>query len=85
MNTHESAAKKITTVFSDARYTKGDIDKIAMLCVIMSREPSIHDRVEYFSDRFMFHRETMEFGRDLDETFEVKDLFSGTFPDIMGA
>jgi hypothetical protein len=85
MNTHESAAKKIANIFSDARYTKADLDKIAMLTVILSREPLIHDRVEYFSERFMFHRETMEFGREMDETFVVKDLFSDTFPGKMGA
>lgn len=85
MNTHESAAKKIASIFSDARYTKADLDKIAMLTVIMSREPMIHDRVEYFGERFMFHRQTMEFGREMDETFVVKDLFSDTFPGKMGA
>jgi len=85
MNTHESAAKKIASIFSDARYTKADLDKIAMLSVIMSRESIIHDRVEYFSERFAFHRHTLEFGRELDETFVVKDLFSDTFPDMMGA
>ena len=85
MNTHESAAKKIANIFSDARYTKADLDKIAMLTVILSREPLIHDRVEYFSERFMFHRETMEFGREMDETFVVKDLFSDTFPGKMEA
>lgn len=85
MNTHESAAKKIASIFSDARYTKADIDKIAMLSVILSREPIIHDRVEYFSERFAFHRNSMEFGRELEETFVVKDLFSDTFPSKMEA
>lgn len=85
MNTHESAAKKISSIFSDARYTKADLDKIAMLSVILSRESVIHDRVEYFGERFAFHRQTMEFGRELDETFVVKDLFSDTFPGKVGA
>ena len=85
MNTHESAAKKIASIFSDARYTKADIDKIAMLSVIAMREPMILDRVEYFGERFMFHHHTLEFGRELDETFVVKDLFSDTFPSKMEA
>ena len=85
MNTHESAAKKIASIFSDARYTKADIDKIAMLTVIATREPMIHDRIEYFGERFTFHSNTLEFGRELDETFVVKDLFSDTFPDKVGA
>ena len=85
MNTHESAAKKIASIFSDARYTKADIDKIAMLTVIETRDPMIHDRIEYYGERFLFHRHTMEFGRELDETFVVKDLFSDTFPGKMRA
>lgn len=85
MNTHESAAKKIATIFSDARYTKADLDKIAMLTVMECREPVIHDRLDYFSERFSYHRNTIEFGRELDETFIVKDLFSDTFPDKMQA
>ena len=84
MNTHESSAKKIANIFSDARYTKADIDKIAMLTVIATREPLIHDRIEYFDERFLFHRHTMEFGREMDETFVVKDLFSDNFPSKMG-
>lgn len=84
MNTHESSAKKIANIFSDARYTKADLDKIAMLTVIATRDPLIHDRVEYFGERFLFHRHTMEFGRDMDETFVVKDLFSDNFPGKMG-
>lgn len=85
MNTHESAAKKIASIFSDARYTKADLDKIAMLTVLLSREPVIHDRVEYFAECFTKHRYSMEFGRDVDETFVVKDLFSDTFPSKMEA
>lgn len=85
MNTHESAAKKIASIFSDARYTKADLDKIAMLSVIAMREPMILERVEYFGERLTFHHNTMDFGRDMDETFVVKDLFSDTFPGKVGA
>lgn len=85
MNTHESAAKKIASIFSDARYTKSDIDKIAMLTVIATREGVIHDRVEFFSECFSKHRYSMDFGRELGDTFIVKDLFSDAFPDRMEA
>ena len=57
----------------------------SVLTVIATREPLIHDRIEYFGERFLFHRHTMEFGRDLEETFVVKDLFSDTFPGKVGA
>ena len=85
MNTYESAAKKIATIFSDARYTKVDIEKIAIATVIETREPLIMDRIEFFLEQFITHRNSIEFGRDIDETFVVKDLFSDTFPDKMGS
>lgn len=85
MNTHESAAKKIASIFSDARYTKSDLDKIAILTVIECRESMIHDRLDYFLERFSHHRHTIEFGRELDDNFIVKDLFSDTFPDRIEA
>jgi len=85
MNTHESAAKKIASIFSDARYTKADIDKIAMFTVLETREPIIHDRIEYFGECLSNHRYSIEFGRDVDETFVVKDLFSDTFAAKMEA
>lgn len=85
MNTHESAAKKIASIFSDARYTKSDIDKIAMLTVIATREGVIHDRIEYFGECFATHRYSMDFGKEEGDNFVVKDLFSDTFPGKVGA
>jgi hypothetical protein len=45
----------------------------------------IHDRLDYFLERFSHHRHTIEFGRELDDNFIVKDLFSDTFPDRIEA
>jgi len=85
MNTYESAAKKIANIFSDARYTKNDLEKIAIATVMETREPLIMDRVEFFLEQFITHRNSIEFGRDIDEDFVIKDLFSSTFSDKMGS
>lgn len=85
MNTYELSAKKIANIFSDARYTKNDLEKIAIATVMATREPVIMDRVEFFLEQFITHRNSIEFGRDMDESFVVKDLFSSTFPDKMGS
>lgn len=85
MNTHAAAAKKIGNIFSDARYTKADIDQIALLTVIECRQNMIFDRIEYFLERFTEHRNNIEFGRTGDEVFHKTDLFSANFPDIVGA
>lgn len=85
MNTYESSAKKIANIFSDARYTKSDLEKVAIATVMETREPIIMDRIEFFLEQFIKHRNSIEFGRDMDESFVVKDLFSSTFPDKMGS
>ena len=62
----ERDALKIADIFADSRLTEKDLDFLALKTILFTRDASALDRIEHFLDRFLYHRNGIEFGQDLD-------------------
>lgn len=68
----EKQAKKISDIFADSRLVKKDLDYLALRTVMNTRDSAALDRIEVFLDRFLYHRNTIEFGLDNDDTYALR-------------
>lgn len=60
--TVQKSASKISDIFSDGRITFDEIDRMALMVVLYSRQEDILEKINYFCERFYFHRNTVDIG-----------------------